>query len=93
MKTFTARIIRRVGAACFLTLLAGCNYSDSAHRDDRKETPGEQVGHAAYLAKKDAKKAAEEISQDLKSFKHDAHEGYQEEKQKDLEHPKTPPPQ
>ncbi len=76
MKTFTAGL----AIASCITLL-GCN-SDTAHRDDHNQTPGEQVGRAAYVAKQDAKKAAKELSQDLKSFRHDAQEGYQEEKQK-----------
>ncbi len=78
MKTF----IRCVVVVGTLTLMIGCNMSDTAHRDDRKPTPGEQVGRAAYVAKEDAKKAAKEVTQDLKSFRQDAREGYQEEKVK-----------
>ena len=77
----------------FLALLAGCSYGTDAHRDQSKETPGEQVGRAAYLAKKDAQKAADELSRDVKSFRHDAKEGYQEEKQKIQERKETPPSQ
>jgi hypothetical protein len=74
-------IVRMAAAGC-IAILAGCNYGNSAHRDDPKETPGEQAGRAAYDVQKGAKKAAKELAQDLKSFRHDAHEGYQEEKQK-----------
>jgi len=85
----------RFAIACSLAALAGCNQQNTAHRD---ETPGEQVGRAAYEAKKEAKKAAQELSKDLKSFSHDAKAGYQEEKQKNGEREKTredrtPPPQ
>jgi hypothetical protein len=62
--------------------LAGCYQSDSSHRD---ETPGEKAGRAAYQAQQDAKKAAKELSQEVKSFRHDAKEGYEEQKRKDQE--------
>jgi hypothetical protein len=66
-----------------LAFLAGCNTDDNARRDDHKQTPGEAVGKATYEIQKDAKKAAKEISKDLKSFGRDAKEGYQQQKQKD----------
>jgi hypothetical protein len=62
--------------------LGGCYQGDSAHRD---ETPGEKAGRAAYQAQQDAKKAAKELSTDLKAFGRDAHEGYEKQKQKDQE--------
>ena len=76
---------------CALTL-AGCNVGDSARRGDRKETPGEQAGRAAYEVKEGAKKAATEVAKDLKSFRQDAREGYSEEKQKAQERKTAPPP-
>lgn len=62
-----------------LALLAGCSNSNPSHRG---ETPGEQVGRAAYDAQKDIKKGAKEVTKDLKQFRHDAQAGYQEEKQR-----------
>jgi hypothetical protein len=81
----------RLAVACTLAALAGCNQGNSAHRDDPQGTPGEQVGHAAYVAEKDAKKAVKEVAQDVKTFSHDAREGFKEEKQKDQEHKTAPP--
>ena len=71
-----------LAVACGLAALAGCNQGEPAHRD---ETPGEKAGRAAYQAQQDAKKAAKKLSDDLKTFGHDAREGYQEQKQKDQE--------
>ena len=62
--------------ALAVVALAGC-------ADERQKTPGEAAGQAAYTVKKDAEKAAKEIKKDLKSFTHDAKEGYQEAKQKE----------
>jgi len=86
MKTFAVRL----AVACSLAGLAGCNLGNSAHRDDHQVTPGEQAGHAAYVVEKDAKKAAKEVAQDLKTFSHDAREGFKDEKQKDQEGAKRP---
>lgn len=77
--------MRTLAAALPLLLLAGCNSGDSDH----KKTPGEVVGHAAYEAEKDAKKAAKEVSKDVKTFAHDAKEGFKDAKQKDIEKKKT----
>jgi hypothetical protein len=68
--------------ALTLAVLAGCNWGD-AHRDDSHEPPGKVAGREAYQVEQDAKKAAKEVSKDLKSFSHDAREGYQEQKKKD----------
>jgi len=81
MKTLTVRF----AIACTLAVLAGCNWGHSARRDDPHATPGEQVGRAAYVAEKNAKKAATELAQDVKTFSHDAREGFKETKQKDQE--------
>ncbi len=75
--------MKMIGALLMLAALAGCNSVDSAHRDDSHETPGQVAGREAYEVQKDAKKAAKEISKDLKSFSRDAHEGFQEQKQKE----------
>jgi hypothetical protein len=80
----------RLAVACSLAALAGCNLGNSAHRDDHQATPGEQAGHAAYVVEKDAKKAAKEVAQDLKTFGHDAREGFKDEKQKDQGGAKPP---
>lgn len=63
-------------------ILAGCERGDSAHRDDRR-SPGESAGQAAYEVQKDAKKAAKELGDDLKTFRHDAREGYKDAQEKD----------
>ncbi len=70
--------------ALTLAVLAGCNWGD-AHRDDSHEPPGKVAGREAYQVEQDAKKAAKEVSKDLKDFSQDAHKGFQEEKQKDQE--------
>ena len=64
--------------------LASCR-RDPQRADDHHTTPGEAAGKAAYEIKEGAKKAAKEIGKDIKSFSRDAKEGYQEQKQKDLE--------
>jgi hypothetical protein len=68
--------------AFVLTFIAGCN------RDDHHQTPGEVAGKTAYEVQKDVKKASKELSKDLKSFGHDAREGFQEARQKDLQRKK-----
>ena len=70
-------------------VLAGCGWGDSAHRDEHRTTPGEAAGKATYYLQKDAKKAAKELGHDLKTFGHDAHEGFQDAKQKDVEKKKA----
>jgi hypothetical protein len=70
-------------AISFLAL-AGC-YSDTAKREDRHDSPGEATGKAAYNIQKEAKKAAHEAAKDLKTFGHDAREGFQNAKQKDVD--------
>jgi hypothetical protein len=79
--------------ACGLAFLGGCNSSNSAHRDEQKETPGEKAGRAAYEAQKDLKKAGKEITQDLKDFRRDARAGYDEAKQKHEEKKAADPKQ
>ena len=71
-----------ISFVAMLTLagLSGCN-SD--------KTPGEAAGQAAYEVEKGAKKAAKEISKDVKTFSHDAKEGFKDAKQKDLERKKA----
>jgi hypothetical protein len=71
--------------ALSLISLAGCNSKDSA---DHQQTPGEAAGHAAYEAQKDAKKVAKEAAKEIKSFAHDAKEGFQDAKKKDVERKK-----
>ena len=73
-----------------LAVLAGCSSGNSARRDDQNATPGEKVGHAVYVAEKDAKKAVKEVAQDVKTFSHDTREGFKEEKQKDQGRVKKP---
>lgn len=69
----------RIAIVASVTLLAACS------RDDRRQTPGETAGHAAYEIEKGTKKAAKEVSKDVKSFAHDARQGFEEAKQKDAE--------
>jgi uncharacterized protein HemX len=76
-----------IAISCFL---AGCNQQDSANRDDRHETPGQQAGKAAYEVEKGAKKAAKELDHDVKTFAHDAHEGFKQQKEKDQVTKKSP---
>ncbi|HEY3835316.1 MAG TPA: hypothetical protein VGL72_02040 [Bryobacteraceae bacterium] len=71
--------MRILAIALLLTFTAGCS------RDDRHQTPGEAAGKAAYNIEKGVKKASKEISKDVKSFSRDAHQGFQEEKKKDLQ--------
>ena len=73
----------------FLVLSAGCYRRDADRRDDNRTTPGEAAGKAAYTIQQGAKKAAKEIGKDLKTFGHDARQGFQEQKQKDLERKKA----
>jgi hypothetical protein len=75
--------------AAFLAILTGCGSRDSANRDEHPTTPGTAAGHAAYVIEKDAKKVAKEAAKDIKTFGHDAHEGFQDAKQKDLERKKA----
>jgi len=75
--------------ALSLAVVGGCNRNDSANRDDHQTTPGTVAGHAAYVIEKDAKKVAKEAAKDLKTFGHDAHEGFQDAKQRDLERKKA----
>ena len=75
----------RFTATMLLMILAGCRSEDS----DRRQTPGEAAGHVAYEVEKGTKKAAKELSKDLKSFSHDAKEGFQDAKQKDIERKKV----
>jgi hypothetical protein len=70
--------------AASMFILMGCSSRDSANRDDHPSTPGTVAGHAAYVIEKDAKKVAKEAAKDIKSFGHDAHEGFQNAKEKDL---------
>jgi hypothetical protein len=85
MKAFAAGLAVTIS----LAMLGGCYSGDSA-REERK-TPGEIAGQAAYDIQKGAKKASKEISKDLKSFGHDAREGYHEEKAKEsVKHPVDP---
>ena len=89
MKTLAVRF----ALTCSLAVLGGCNWGKSAHRDDHQETPGtpgEKVGQAAYKVQKGAEKAAKELQHDLKTFSHDAREGFKEEKQKDQQPGKQP---
>ena len=71
--------------AMFLTGFVGCNQNDAAKKDDHPKTPGEAAGHAAYVIEKETKKVAKEAAKDLKTFGHDAKEGFQKAKEKDLE--------
>jgi len=77
------------GCLFVLMLLTGCYRSEADRRDDRRTTPGEAAGKAAYEIQKNAKKAAKEIGKDLKTFGRDAREGFHEQKQKDVERGKA----
>jgi hypothetical protein len=68
-----------------LAALVGCQPEPSAQNPDHRPTPGEAAGRTAYEVQQGAKKAAKELSKDLKSFGHDAREGFDEQKRKDLE--------
>jgi len=74
----------RLGALIFVSslFLAGCGRGDSEHHDE-KHSAGEAAGKAAYDVQKGAKKAAKELNDDLKNFRHDAQQGYKDEKEKD----------
>lgn len=87
MKNFT----RCFALACGLAWMSGCSSWNPTQQNGQKETPGQQVGRAAYDAQKDVKKGAKEITQDLKDFRRDAREGYQEEKQKHEQKKKAEP--
>ena len=75
--------MRILGITLLLTFAAGCSRD---REEQRHQTPGEAAGKAAYNIEKGVKKASKEISKDLKSFSKDAKQGFQEEKQKDIEH-------
>jgi hypothetical protein len=62
-----------------MALFVGCD----SRASDRHETPGEAAGRAAYNVEKESKKAAKELSKDLKTFGHDARQGFESEKRKD----------
>ena len=80
--------IPAIGTVIAISLvLAGCSRNDRS-RDDHHQTPGEAAGKAAYEMEKNAKKAAKEVSKDVKTFAHDARQGFQEAKQKDTERKK-----
>jgi hypothetical protein len=63
-------------------ILVGCGRADSDRRDE-KHSAGESAGKAAYDVQKGAKKAAKELNDDLKNFRHDAQQGYKEEQARD----------
>jgi len=72
--------ILAVITALSLTVLTGC---------DKDKTPGETAGHVAYQVEKGAKKVAKEVGKEVKSFSHDAKEGFQDAKKKDIEKKKA----
>jgi hypothetical protein len=72
--------MRTFVAVLAFVALAGCNSSNSS---DHQQTPGEAAGHAAYEVQKDAKKVAKEAAKDIKTFAHDAKEGFKDAKEKD----------
>jgi len=72
--------ILAVTIAASVILLTGC---------DRDKTPGETAGHVVYQVEKGAKKVAKEVGKEVKSFSHDAKEGFQDAKQKDIEKKKA----
>jgi hypothetical protein len=86
MKRATQNYMKTLVIVVALAALSGCNSSSSA---DHQETPGEAAGHVAYEVQKDAKKAAKEAAKDIKSFSHDAKDGFQDAKQKDAERKKA----
>ena len=69
--------------AMAMAVLAGCS------KDDHRTTPGDIAGRTAYYAEKGTKKAAKEVGHDLKTFSHDAQQGFEDAERKDLERKKA----